>query len=190
VAEPGCRRRPPGARLHAAPGAPPSYQRTLGADADEVAELVLGRAFRGALWALPTTSVAQHRHHHPGCRWVFIGASRREKKEEPEEEWEQIPPELLEETRPWWVEDREMLANLSRHPDDTEDALGLALAVAHSLAGAGGAIGGAPNSLPVFDISDNDEDVKPDDKPDVKMEDGGADNSTRWRRGGGHSSRR
>jgi hypothetical protein len=29
---------------------------------------------------------------------------RREKKEEPEEEWEQIPPELLEETRPWRVE--------------------------------------------------------------------------------------
>jgi hypothetical protein len=49
----------------------------------------------------------------------------REKKEE---------PELLEETRQWWVEPREMLAKLSRHPDDPADAPGLALAVAHSLA--------------------------------------------------------
>jgi hypothetical protein len=66
--------------------------------------------------------------------------SRREKKEEPEEEeWEQIPSELLEETRPWWVVDRKMLAKLSRHPDDPEDAPGLSLAVVHSLAGAGGA---------------------------------------------------
>jgi hypothetical protein len=93
---------------------------------------------------------------------------RREKKEEPEEEWEQISSELLEETRPWWVEDWEMLAKLSRHPDDPEDASGLALAVAHSLAKAGGAAGGAPGGQPVFDISDSDDDVK----PDVKMEDG------------------
>jgi hypothetical protein len=71
--------------------------------------------------------------------------SRHEKKEEPEkEEWEQILPELLEETRPWWVTDREMLAKLSRHPDDPEDAPGLSLAVAHSLARIGGAAGGAP----------------------------------------------
>jgi hypothetical protein len=70
---------------------------------------------------------------------------RREKKEEPEEEeWEQILSELLEETRPWWIADREMLAKLSRHPDDPEDALGLSLAVAHSLSGAGGSAGGAP----------------------------------------------
>jgi hypothetical protein len=42
---------------------------------------------------------------------------RREKKEEPEEkEWEPISPELLEETRPWWVADREMPTKLSRHP--------------------------------------------------------------------------
>jgi hypothetical protein len=58
---------------------PPIYQRTLYADADDVVELVLGRAFRGvfggALRALPTTSAAQHRHRHLGCRWDFIGAS-------------------------------------------------------------------------------------------------------------------
>jgi hypothetical protein len=87
--------------------------------------------------------------------------SRHEKKEEPEEEeWEQIPPELLEETRAWWVADREMLAKLSRHPDDPEDAPGLQLAVAHSLARAGGAAGGAPDGQPVFDITDSDDDVK------------------------------
>jgi hypothetical protein len=105
------------------------------------------------------------------------------KKEEPEEEWEQIPPELLEETRPWWVEHREMLAKLSRHPDDPADASGLSLAVAHSLAVAGETAGGAigvPSGQPVFDISD--EDVK----PDVKTEDGGAGSSTGGRRGGGH----
>jgi hypothetical protein len=63
--------------------------------------------------------------------------SRREKMEEPEEEeWEQILPELLEETRPWWVVDREMLAKLSRHPDDPEDALGLQLTVASGRRGA------------------------------------------------------
>jgi hypothetical protein len=94
------------------------------------------------------------------------------KKEEPEEEWEQIPPELLEEKLPWWVEHREMLAKLSRHPDDPADARGLSLAVAHSLAvageTAGGATGGVPSGQPVFDISCSDEDVK----PDVKTEDG------------------
>jgi hypothetical protein len=80
---------------------------------------------------------------------------RREKKEEPEKEkWEQIPPELLEKTRPWWVADREMLAKLSRHPDDPEDAPGPQLVVAHSLAGARGAAGGAPGGQPIFVISD------------------------------------
>jgi hypothetical protein len=64
---------------------------------------------------------------------------RREKKEEPEEEWEEIPPELLKETRPWWVEHRELQATLSRHPDDPADASGQTLAVAHSLAVVGGA---------------------------------------------------
>jgi hypothetical protein len=106
---------------------------------------------------------------------------RKKKEETEEEEWEQIPPELLEETRPWWVADREMLVKLSRHPDDPEDATGLQLAVAHSLAGAGGAAGGAPDGQPVFDISDNDDDVK----PDVKLEDGGAGSSSgRHCRGG------
>jgi hypothetical protein len=61
-----------------------------------------------------------------------------------------------------------MLAKISCHPDDPEDALGLQLAIAHSLAGAGGAAGGAPSDQPVFDISDSDNDVK----PDVKLEDG------------------
>jgi hypothetical protein len=79
VAEPGRRRRAPGARLCAIAGAPPIYQRTLYADADDVVELILGRAFGGtfggALRALPTTNTAQHRHRHPGCRWVFISAS-------------------------------------------------------------------------------------------------------------------
>jgi hypothetical protein len=74
-----------------------------------------------------------------------------------------------------------MLAKLSRHPDNPADVSGLALAVAHSLAGAGGAAGGAPDGHPVFDISDIDEDAK----PDVKTEDGGAGSSTRGRRGGG-----
>jgi hypothetical protein len=54
------------------------FTSALCTDAFDVAELVLGRAFCGAfcgaLRALPTTST-QHRHRHPGCRWVFIGAS-------------------------------------------------------------------------------------------------------------------
>jgi hypothetical protein len=37
-----------------------------------------------------------------------------------EEEWEQLPPELEEETWPWWVEHRELQATLSRQPDDLE----------------------------------------------------------------------
>jgi hypothetical protein len=74
-----------------------------------------------------------------------------------------------------------MQARLSRHPDDPEDAPGLALAVTHSLAGAGRAAGGAPDSQPVFDISDSDEDVK----PAMKMEDGGANRSTGGHRRGG-----
>jgi hypothetical protein len=77
-----------------------------------------------------------------------------------------------------------MLAKLSRHPDDPEDAPGLSLIVAHSLTGAGGTAGGARSGLPVFDISDSDEDVRPDVKPDVK-EDGGAGSSTGGHRGGG-----
>jgi hypothetical protein len=48
-----------------------------------------------------------------------LAPPRREK-----EEWEQIPPELLEDTRPWWVEHRELQAALSRHPDDLADAPG------------------------------------------------------------------
>jgi hypothetical protein len=108
---------------------------------------------------------------------------RREKKEEPEEkEWEPISPELLEETRPWWVADREMPTKLSRHPNDPEDAPGLSLVVAHSLAGAGGAARGAPGGQPVFNISNNDEDVK----PNVKKENGGAGSSSGGRRRGGH----
>jgi hypothetical protein len=74
-----------------------------------------------------------------------------------------------------------MLAKLSRHPDDLEDAPGLQLTVAHSLARAGGAVGGASGGQPVFDISDSDDDVK----PDVKMENGGADSSSGRRRHGG-----
>jgi hypothetical protein len=109
------RRRAPGARLRAAAGAPPSYQRTLCADTDDVTELVLGRAFRGVLRALPTTSAAHHGVVIRDVGWSSSVPPRREKKEEPEEEWEQIPPEHLEETWPWWVEDREMLAKLSRH---------------------------------------------------------------------------
>jgi hypothetical protein len=101
---------------------------------------------------------------------------------EKKEELEQIPPELLKDTRPWWVADREMLAKLSHHLDDPEDAPGLSLAIAHSLAGAGGAAGGTPGCQPVFDISDSDKDVK----PDVKMEDGGAGSSSGRRRRGGH----
>jgi hypothetical protein len=50
-----------------------------------------------------------------------------------------------------------MLAKLSRHPDDPEDAPGLSLAVAHSLAGDGGSAGGAPDGQSVFDISNIDE---------------------------------
>jgi hypothetical protein len=112
--------------------------------------------------------------------------ARCEKKEEPEEEeWEQIPSELLEETRPWWVADQEMLAKLSRHPDDPEDAPDLSLAITHSLAVAGGAAEGAPSGQPVFDISGSDEDVKPDVKPVMKKEDGSADNSSGGRHRGG-----
>jgi hypothetical protein len=111
---------------------------------------------------------------------------RHEKKEDPEEEWEQILPELLEETQPWWVEHREMLAKLSRHPDDPADASGLSLAVAHSLDGAGGAAGGVSGGQPIFDINDNGEDVK----PDVKAKDGGAGSSTGGRRDGGRYGRR
>jgi hypothetical protein len=74
-----------------------------------------------------------------------------------------------------------MLAKLSRHPNDPEDMPGLSLAVAHSLVGAGGAARGAPGGQPVFNISDTDEDVK----PDVKMEDGSAGSSSRGRRCGG-----
>jgi hypothetical protein len=70
-----------------------------------------------------------------------------------------------------------MLAKLSHHPDDPKDAPGLQLVVAHSLAGAGGAAGGVPGGQPVFDISDSDDDVK----PDVKKEDGGTGSSS-----GGH----
>jgi hypothetical protein len=73
-----------------------------------------------------------------------------------------------------------MLAKLSRHSDDSEDTPGLALTIAHSLAGAGGAAGGTCGGLPVFDISDSDEDVK----PDVKKEDGSAGSSSEGRRGG------
>jgi hypothetical protein len=51
----------------------------------------------------------------------------------------------------------------------------------NSLVGAEGAGGGAPGGQPVFDISDSDKDVK----PDVKKEDGGADNSSGGRRRGG-----
>jgi hypothetical protein len=78
-----------------------------------------------------------------------------------------------------------MLAKLSCHLDDPEDAPGLSLAVTHSLAGAGGAAGGAPDCQPVFDIHNNDEHVKRDVKPDMKMEDGGADSSSGERRCGG-----
>jgi hypothetical protein len=47
---------------------------------------------------------------------------RRIKKDKPEEEeCEQLPPELEEETWPWWVEHRELQATLSRHPNDPED---------------------------------------------------------------------
>jgi hypothetical protein len=92
-----------------------------------------------------------------------------------------IPPKLLEETQPVWVADREMLSKLSHHPDNPEDAPGLQLAIAHSLAGAGGAAGGAPGGQPIFDISDSDDDVK----PDVKMEDIGAGSSSGRRCRGG-----
>jgi hypothetical protein len=54
--------------------------------------------------------------------------------------------------------------------------------MAHSLAEARRAAGGAPGGQPVFDISDSDEDVK----PDMKLEDGGADSSTGGHRRGGH----
>jgi hypothetical protein len=57
VAEPGRRRRAPGTRLRATPGAPPSYKRSVGADAGEVAEFVLGWVFHGALHAVHATGV-------------------------------------------------------------------------------------------------------------------------------------
>jgi hypothetical protein len=78
-----------------------------------------------------------------------------------------------------------MLAKLSRHPDDPEDAPDLSLAVAHSLARAGGAAGGAPGGQPVFDISNSDEDVKPDVTLVVKKEVGGTGSSSGGRRRGG-----
>jgi hypothetical protein len=84
-----------------------------------------------------------------------------EKKEEPEE-WEKIPPKLLEETRPWWVEHWELQATLSRRPDDPADVPGQTLVVAHSLALVGGAAEAAGDEQPVVDlVSDDDEDVKP-----------------------------
>jgi hypothetical protein len=87
------------------------------ANAGDVAELVIGRAFcgafGGALRALPTTS-AQHRHRHPDVDGSSSAPPRLEKKREPEEE------ECLEETWPWWVADQEMLAKLSRHPPTTQ----------------------------------------------------------------------
>jgi hypothetical protein len=99
--------------------------------------------------------------------------SRSIKKEEPEEEeWEQLPPKLHEETRPWWVEHWELQATLSRHPDDPkDDTLGQTLAVAHSLAAT------KPGDL----SSDDDEDVKPLVK---KGRGGGSRSSGRY--GGGH----
>jgi hypothetical protein len=88
------------------------------------------------------------------------------KKEEPNEEWEQLPPGLEEETRPWWVMHRKLQVALSRHSDNPEDASGQTLAVAHSLAAAG----------KVVDLaSDDDEDVK----PVVKKDNGGGDSSRR-----------
>jgi hypothetical protein len=112
----------------------------------------------------------------------------RREKEEPEEEWEEIPPELIKETRPWWVEHRKLQANLSCHPDDPADAPSQTLVVMHSLAGMGAAAGGATGGQPLFDlVSDSDEDVR----PKVKTEDGGAGRSSgggRYcggRRGGG-----
>jgi hypothetical protein len=45
-------------------------------------------------------------------------------KEEPEEEWEQLPSELQEEMRTWWVERQELQATLSRHPNDPKDTPG------------------------------------------------------------------
>jgi hypothetical protein len=63
VAEPGRRRRASGVRLRAAPDAPPSYQRTVGADATEFVELVLGR---GILWRVPRHS-PRPTHHQRGA---------------------------------------------------------------------------------------------------------------------------
>jgi uncharacterized membrane protein YgcG len=71
---------------------------------------------------------------------------------------------LGEETRPWWVEHRELHAVLSCHPDDPEDASGQTLAVAHLLAAA---------KLVVDLASDEDEDVK----TMVKKEGGGGSSS-------------
>jgi hypothetical protein len=59
------------------------------------------------------------------------------KKEEPEEEErKKLLPGLEEETRPWWVEYRELQAALSRHPDDPQYASSETLVVVHSLAAA------------------------------------------------------
>jgi uncharacterized membrane protein YgcG len=107
----------------------------------------------------------------------------REKKEEPEEEWEQSPPELLEETRPWWVEHRELPAALSRHPDDPADVPGQTLAVAHSLP----VVSGAPKAVgveqPVVDLVSADH---KDIKPAVKKEGGvGSSSGVGGRYGGG-----
>jgi hypothetical protein len=120
------------------------------------------------------------RDRHPG-RWESSSALPRREKEEPEEEWEQIPPELLEETRPWWVEHRELQAALSRHPNDPVDAPGQTLAVAHSLAVVGGALGAAGAAKPVVDlVSDDDKDVK----SAVKKEGGGGGSGGRRYSGG------
>jgi hypothetical protein len=92
------------------------------------------------------------------------------KKDEPKEEWEQLPPGLEEETRPWWVVHRELQVVLFRHPDNPEDAPSQTLVVAHSLAAAG----------KVVDLaSHDDEDVKP-----VVKKDGGGDDINSGRYGG------
>jgi hypothetical protein len=47
----------------------------FGANLDEVAELIVGRAFRGALRAVPATGARQHWDRHPGRRGVFFGVA-------------------------------------------------------------------------------------------------------------------
>jgi uncharacterized membrane protein YgcG len=112
----------------------------------------------------------------------------REKKEEPEEEWEQILPELLDETRPWWVEHRELQAVLSRHPNNPANAPGQTLALANKLAVVGGAAEVVGDEQPVVDLFSDDEDVK----PAVKKEGGGGSSTSGGRcyggarHGGGH----